>query len=285
MILDDLLDELVELNELLSVRDISFLLGGGMGLYVRDRFHINPSRGTGSYPIAIDSRTTKDLDIFLSGEVIIDEKRMSGLRDVLIARGYAARPGREYWQFERSIGDPHRVLSLDLLAPPPRHEDKAKVKITPPRIRPKAVKGIHGHLIAEAEGIEEESVPITILSGRGASTRILIPSSFRYLILKLHVFADRCRDIEKASHHALDIVRIVTDMTSDDWVSARRQYERERMTPWVLKAREIRREHFSAPDDLGITTVTKSDPFTADRGRLMGYIPEILQDLRNLLPD
>lgn len=77
MINQTLLDELLRIQEALDEVNIPFLLGGGMGLYLRDLYPTG--RRQQAYRYRIASRTTKDLDVFLSAEVIADADRMNRL--------------------------------------------------------------------------------------------------------------------------------------------------------------------------------------------------------------
>lgn len=58
--LDTLFDELLTLNSRLEEAGVPVILGGGMGLYLRDRF-LGGERSP-RYPVRPESRSTEDLD-------------------------------------------------------------------------------------------------------------------------------------------------------------------------------------------------------------------------------
>lgn len=281
MLLDDLQTELVTLGAILNENGITFLLGGGMGLFVRER-HFRAERQS-RYRRALPPRSTKDLDLFLGADVIVDAERMSGLRRILGEQGYDARPEARFFQFEKIVDD--RRMRIDLLAAPPREEDRAKVTIKAHRIRPNDSPGIHAYLTSEAAGIERGRIRVEVPTAHGTTVPVFIPSSFSYLLLKLHAFADRRDDSELARHHALDIFRIVTDMTDDDWSSAAEHLAVENDAPAVRRACEIRRTDFSDERSDGIIALTSHREFLAEQEELAPYIPHLLTDLRDLLPD
>lgn len=119
---DLLLRELVSLNGKLRMQGISMILGGGMGLFLRDSF-LGGDRSP-HYPIRPESRSTQDLDMLLTADLIIDADKMNALRDILKAGGY--EPSVKFFQFERKV-ETHpvpRTVKVDLLAAPPTSEDQ-----------------------------------------------------------------------------------------------------------------------------------------------------------------
>ena len=83
---DLLLQELISLNTTLRRRGVSMILGGGMGLFLRDSFF--GGQRSLRYPVRPESRSTDDLDVLLTADLIVDAQKMNALRDVLDARGY-----------------------------------------------------------------------------------------------------------------------------------------------------------------------------------------------------
>lgn len=122
---DLLTQALLELFNALHMRGVHPVLGGGMSLYLRDT---NPPYARSPrYPERPESRSTSDLDLLLTPEIIASAEHMHTLRDVLQQLGYT-RAIAQYFQFAR--GDGPAATRVDLLAARPT--DEATVKINPP---------------------------------------------------------------------------------------------------------------------------------------------------------
>ncbi len=290
---DVLLKELLTLNLRLNECGISFILGGGMGLFLRDS-NLGGTRSP-RYPVRPESRTTKDLDVLLTADVIVDASRMSHLRDILGTLGY--REVAAYFQFIREIefGDEDRnvEVKVDLLAAPPAEANREQVKIKPPRIRPKESEKIHGYLTKEAAGIEIGKIPIDLRSHRDDSladdSTVYIPSSFNYLLLKLHAFHDRKDrtdpESDRGRHHALDIFRIVTDMREADWETAIQHVELDGNADYVKNAANLQRNYFTDDTSLGVIRLKENEEYRRHREEFDGYIADFLADMEEIFSD
>ena len=151
---DPLVHHLAELAKGLDTENIPIILGGGMSLYLRQKFM---SRQTARYPFDLLARSTADLDIFLSSGLIVDAGKIDALRNTIDRLGYQVVPNARNFQFEKTVMlyGQERIIKIDLLAAPPREEDMDLVSIKKPRIKPKkCVSDIHAYLTAELEGIE-----------------------------------------------------------------------------------------------------------------------------------
>src|SRR5690554_1875716 len=288
---DILLNELLTLNSRLESVGISLILGGGMGLFLRDTY-LGGERSP-RYPVRPESRSTEDLDVLLTADLIVDAARMNQLRDVLNALSY--KDVVKHFQFERRVDFEKRVytVKVDLLAAPPAQNDEDLVTIKSIRIRPKASKDIHGYLTKDAAGIEIGKVPINVRSQTGQDsdndTIIQIPSSFNYLVLKLHAFHDRKDRTDLASdlgrHHAFDIFRIITDMREADWESAARHVMQDNDTKYLKNAAQYQRSYFGANTSLGILRLKENEGYRRRRNEFDQYIPDILADIAELFAD
>ncbi len=286
---DLLFDELLTLNSRLEAAGISLILGGGMGLFLRDTF-LGGERSP-RYPVRPESRTTEDLDVLLTAYVIVDANRMNQLRDVLDDMHYEEEV--PHFQFIRrvEVAGHERTLKIDLLAAPPAEAEKDQVKIKPPRIRPRDSKNIHGYLTQEAAGIEIGKIAIDVSSHsdtpQAQSAIIHIPSSFNYLLLKLHAFHDRRDDPDSdfGRHHAFDIFRIVTDMREDDWETAARHVELDGDAEYVKNAAKLQRNHFADDTSVGVIRLMENEGYRRHRDEFDGYIPDFLDDMAELFAD
>lgn len=166
-----------------------FLVGGGMGLYLRSMYHTKER--SRRYPRPVPTRSTKDIDVILSAELIANAKQMDRVRDAIDDLGY--RVTAKYFQFERDVGDQGQTVEIDLLAAPPRSEDRDRVKRSGFRVRPQESEKIHGHIAEEAHSIDRHAISIDLtevaadLDIEVANPFVHIPSSFNYLVLKLQL--------------------------------------------------------------------------------------------------
>src|SRR5580765_1510047 len=162
---DPLIGQLREFAEKLAEKNIRLIVGGGYGLLLK----ANHIQRTGSrtrleqIPIA---RSTGDIDVFLTTEVIIDKNNMAAIRQALDELEYSPVPGAEYYQFFRevTIAGAKRNLKFDFLAAPVTGEQARRVKADVRRIRPRAVTGLplHAHTTPEALTIEEHLLAVNI---------------------------------------------------------------------------------------------------------------------------
>ncbi len=283
---DVLLHELLTLKAALDRYNIPVMIGGGMGLYLRD-VYLQVERQP-RYPFAPPARSTQDLDVFLTADLIVDSEAMVHIRDTLAALGY--QPEVRYFQFVKTVAlaGHERKVKIDLLAAPPREEDRSAVKINRPRIRPHGSQKIHAYLAEEAHGLEIGLIPIDLgAASQGYAVKdalVFIPSSFNYLILKLHAFNDRKEreDSDLGRHHALDVFRIVTGMTETDWTTARQHFEAERELPYLQRAIQIQQTYFAQETDLGVLRLKENEGYRQYRGEFDVYISDFLEDMRDL---
>jgi len=260
-----------------------------MGLWLRDTF-LPPGERSQRFLRRPTSRSTNDLDLILSTNVVVSVESMHSLRDVFSKRGYLPHPKAKCFQFVRDIcfDGGTRQVKVDLLAAKPKREELPLVKINGVRIRPKGASEIHGYLTPEALGIEIGPVAIDLSQARnGDPCSVLIPSSLNYLILKLHAFHDRqARDDEKSNggrHHAFDIFRIVTDMRESDWESAKRHVSMHGDQEYLQQAASFQRNYFSNTNAMGVIRLKENEGYKEHRIEFDDYISDFLNDLRELL--
>ncbi|MBI5883729.1 MAG: hypothetical protein HZB91_11570 [Elusimicrobia bacterium] len=121
---DPLIRQLLELVKELDAEDIPIILGGGMSLYLRQRFL---SARTPRYPFDVATRSTADLDLFLSGNLIADAPKIESLKQVIGRLDYKVIPEAKDFQFSKEVDlyGQKRTVKIDLLAAPPQAADKA----------------------------------------------------------------------------------------------------------------------------------------------------------------
>jgi hypothetical protein len=263
-----------------------FLIGGGMGLYLRSRYY--KADRSPRYPLPVPIRSTKDLDVILSAELIADTAQMDRIRDALDHMGYSATT--RYFQFAREIGDSGRDVEIDLLAAPPSEGQADAVKKSGFRVRPRESKHIHGRITEEARSIDRDPVPIDLSAAARRheiqldNPTIYVPSSFNYLILKLHAFSDRKADegSDYGRHHAMDIFATVTDMSKADWRAAENHFEEECQESYLQKAIDIQQRFFASSSDLGILRIQENMTYQRHSAEFDMYLPSVIEDLNDL---
>lgn len=290
---EQLLHQLVKLNTHMHNAGVPLILGGGMGLYLRDTCLENFGPRSPRYPQRPDARSTEDLDVVLSADVIADVEKMKSVRDIIRdTLDYQVKVAN--FQFERTIGPDAAgpMVGIDLLSAPPPPDREDQVEMGDVRARPRGVTGIHGRLTREAAGINLGKIPIDvgalIETSAEQVTELYIPSSFNYLILKLHAFHDR-REMNdpksaRGRHHAFDIFRIVTDMREEDWATAEEHRKRDGGEAYLRKAALYRRNYFDDDTGDGILRLKENEGYKKVREQFEQYIPHFLDDLRELFP-
>jgi hypothetical protein len=228
---DPLLNQLRQFADKLVEKNISLVIGGGYGLLLKAKHIQSNGARTRLEQIPI-ARSTGDIDVFLTTEVIVDKNKMAAIRQALDELGYSPVPGAEYYQFFREVviaGVP-RNLKFDFLAAPVPSEEAKKVKADVRRIRPRGPTEtpMHAHTTPEAVTIEEHLSSVDI-GEAGQPIEVFLPHPFSYTLLKLFALRDQIDNKVKqlGRHHAFDIYTIWAMMTEEEFGQAedlRRQY-------------------------------------------------------------
>jgi hypothetical protein len=228
---DPLLNQLRQFAKQLAEQNISLVIGGGYGLLLKANHIERTGARTRLEQIPI-ARSTGDIDLFLTTEVIVDKNKMAAIRKALDELGYSPVPGAEYYQFFREVviaGVP-RNLKFDFLAAPVTGKQAEKVRADDRRIRPreKTETPMHAHTTPEAMTIEEHLISVNI-GEPDQPLEVFLPHSFSYTLLKLFALRDQIENEAKkfGRHHAFDIYTTWAMMTEEEFVKAedlRRQY-------------------------------------------------------------
>ncbi len=203
--------------------DARLLLGGGLGLYLKQR-HLRAAGARTLIPWddLPPARTTQDIDLFLRAEVIADPDRVLRHRGVLDALGFSAVPGAGWLKFQREIAGT-RVLLDVMVGPLDGHA--ASVKITGARARPKNLHGrvgLHAFSAPDALGVEHDPLSVPVdgrrSDGTEASCTVAVPQAFPYMLMKLGALRDRIHDQDKnlGRHHAMDLYRVIGLLTREE---------------------------------------------------------------------
>jgi hypothetical protein len=282
---DPLREQLRLLAAELQKDDIKLILGGGYGLVLRTEL-VKKSGAATRFEEIPEARSTNDLDLFLSAEIITSAKKTEKIRDALARLGF--EPIAPYFQFRLPIEYEglEKPIKIDLLAAPPASDDERKlVKISPPRIRPKKAKNIHGFLTEEAVTLEENLQPIDISETGDEPLEIFLPHPFSYLVMKLFALRDRLEDerTDFGAYHAFDVYRIVGMMTENEWNESLDLRDRYSGEPKIKEAAEIAGDLFASLDAVGVLRVrqhARATNFSIPPENLVALI----EDLRELLP-
>lgn len=284
MIQDPLREQLRLLALELQKDEIKLILGGGYGLLLKTEY-IRQTNAVTRFEEIPQARSTNDLDLFLSAEIITSTEKIEKIRDALEKLKF--EPVAPFFQFQlpNIFEGWEKPVKIDLLAALPLTEAARKlVKINKPRIRPKNAKNIHGYLTEEALTIEENLLPINIADADDQPLEIYLPHPFSYLVMKLFALRDRLEDEEKdfGAYHAFDIYRIIAMITEKEWNEAINLRENYRNAPKIIEVAEIAGELFPNVESIGVLRVrqhARSVAFTIPPENLAALI----KDLQELL--
>ena len=218
--LDVLVTALLDLSAELPDLPGPMLVGGGFGLYLKQRrLEADPSSAEALVPGEswAPARTTQDVDLLLPVEVIANLEHMRSIRAALDRLGSEPEPGAKFFRFSKPT--PRGPAKIDLMTGDVPAEHAGKVRVNPPRVRPRGGVRLHARLTREALALGLSPFELTLAGrrsdGRPAELAVHVPNPFTYLLMKLHAFRDRKDDPDKrlGAHHALDLYRIVSMLT------------------------------------------------------------------------
>ncbi|MGC2236066.1 MAG: hypothetical protein WA584_07885 [Pyrinomonadaceae bacterium] len=281
---DPLREQLRLLALELQKDEIKLILGGGYGLVLKTEY-IRQTNAATRFEEIPQARSTNDLDLFLSAEIITSAEKIEKIRDALSKLKF--EPLAPFFQFQLPtvFEGFEKPVKIDLLAALPLTETERKlVKINKPRIRPKKAKNIHGYLTEEAVTIEENLLPVNIAGEGDAPLEIYLPHPFSYLVMKLFALRDRLEDEEKdfGAYHAFDIYRVIAMMTESEWNEAVDLRKRFRDAPKIGEAAEIAGDLFASGESTGVLRVHQ-------HARAVGFsippenLAALIEDLQELL--
>lgn len=285
MSMDPLVTALLDLAHKLPEFPRPLLVGGGFGLYLKQR-HLEDHGGKQTLipgELWPPARATEDVDLLLPTEVIVSVDHMRAIREALDRLGY--QPEVKYFQFVKQT--PNGPVKVDLLTCDVPDELYDQVKIKSMRVRPVGDVQLHAYLTREALelGLSPSEFVLrgTRSDGSEDELSVYVPNSFTYLLMKLHAFRDRVDDEKKklASHHALDLYRIVAMMTRDEYELVQKLASRHKESAPVQAACDVVAEKFGDDRSIGmIRLVNGAEDAGLLRANLRGdEFREVLSEL------
>ena len=266
---DALKTSLLDLAFELCEERIPLILGGGYGLYLKQK-HMQ-ERGAertlldaGLWPAP---RVTADLDIFLQAEVVTNSSRMKLIAEALARLGFAPVESAKYMQFIRHLS-PSKWVKIDLLVGPlGKFNDPARVRVDDRRVRPRPSVSLHAHRVDEAVGLEHEPMELAIRgvrsNGQEFKATVFVPQALPYLLMKLMSFRDQeeVGKAIKARHHALDLYRIVAMLTEGGLREAQALSRAQWVNRHVVEARRIVHGCFAEVESKGALRLREHELF------------------------
>lgn len=280
---DPLIQQLRLLTQALDPHGIRLIVGGGYGLLLRAE-QIRQSGVRTRFGELPGTRSTTDLDIFLSAEVITDADKTMKIRSVLDDLGYKPIDDAKYYQFVLPIkyAGLDRGVKVDLLAAPVTGDRQPQVRQDERRIRPRGGEGLHAHTTPEALTVEDHLVSINI-SADETPLVVYLPHPFSYLLLKLFALRDRLDDEEKGPYHAFDIYRTIGMMTAEQWEQACLMRDRYIDFEPVPQACKLVRELFESLESAGTIRV-RNHARSVGEDTPTENLRALLDDLAELFP-
>ena len=279
---------LLELSNSFDQVNIPLIVGGGYGLFLKQVEREGQGKRTvvdqRFWPIA---RTTDDIDMFVSTEVIVSGDKFAKIRAILDKLDYKVPETKSArnWQFIKRSSETSRGLrvKVDILTGPIPDEMRHLIKTNSSddfnRVRPRTgmtdENKTHALETKEALHFESAAIPVTISgkmpNGKEHTGTILIPSAFTYLLMKLKAYEDRRsddkrRDKEKnyAMHHAGDIYRTIATMTIDEYDTCRSLRSSNSNHKSVVEVTKIARKYFMSHQSEGIRRIRQTPDFPDD---------------------
>ncbi len=293
MIFDPMREQLTKLAQRLQQDNIKLIVGGGYGLLLKTEY-VQQNNLQTRFPDFPTARSTNDIDIFLSTEIITDATKSKTIRDVLTEMGFISI--MDYCQFEASInqGSSSLKVRIDLLSTvPDEYLSSVKVdkqsfrkdgKPSIQRIRPKGEKSLPAAFTKEAVTLEAELFSLN-LGDASNPLEIFLPHPFTFLILKLFALRDRLEDERKdfGAYHAFDIYRVIAMLTEVEWEQALRLRDQFAAAYVMQDARKIVGELFSSAEATGILRIRQHARKT-DSALGADHIESLIADLNELFP-
>jgi hypothetical protein len=251
--------------------ELSLIVGGGFGLYLRQEQHRQSGERTLLRQLP-EPRATNDIDLFVRMEVLVSAERVRVLQQEIEKLGFTPVGGAEYFQWTRINAD-GRQVKIDLLCGPIGEFSDQLYTNRLPRVQPKVPKKtlrFHARQTEEAIELDRRALPIVMAGpcsdGTASRSVVHVPHPFTYMLMKLFAFDDRKNDEEKdvGRHHVMDLYRIVAMMTETEYEDAITLGRSYRGDYRLERARRIVADHFDTPAALGVLRLREHQLFLPD---------------------
>lgn len=244
-----LVQTVIELDQALG-SNANILLGGGFGLYLKQQ-HLETSQANTLLPVSIwpTPRTTEDIDLFLSAEVVASAESMDKYKQALQQLAFEVVEQAKWMKFSRSVYGKEVLIDL-MVGPFVEYESLVEQKGI--RVKPKGTSGLHARFAEDALSIELNPLAIKLEELDNTCT-IFVPQAFPFALMKLGAFYDRVHDAnkEEGRHHALDLYRIIAMLTKEESMHAEQLADRYSEHPVLRQRVESIQTMFSHHDQLG----------------------------------
>ncbi|MDD5674994.1 MAG: hypothetical protein PHC61_12560 [Chitinivibrionales bacterium] len=263
--LSDLRTSLLDLLHELQKTEITLIIGGGFGIYLKTDYVRRFGIRTLLQELP-ESRSTNDLDLFLRPELLIASEKLKPLSRALNNLGFRVIPEAAKYQFvkpgpgESMTGS----IKIDLLTGPQGCFKGTAAKADDRRVRPNPSIGLHAHPVNEVPTLEEGLLSITLdgktSQGINYTGNVFVPHPYSFLMMKLFAFVDRYNDANKeyGRYHALDLYTIVAATTEKEWDEMRRFRGQMHSDRYVLQAESFVEKYFSAMNSMGMIRMRES---------------------------
>lgn len=261
----DLQTALLDLLHEVQGTDITLMIGGGFGIFLKTDHVCRLGVRTllHEWP---EPRSTNDLDLFLRPELLIEPAKLKPLAEAIARLGYQVVPGAENYQFVKPGpgGAEAGNVKIDILTGPQNLFQGTRVKTDARRARPNPSVGIHAHPVDEAptldQGLLTKTLSGQLSSGDPWQAEVFLPHPYTFMMMKLFAFRDRVNDADKefGRYHALDLYTILATTTELEWryaLDLRGQYGDN---PYMREAGHLVSKYFSTLDQLGIIRLRES---------------------------
>jgi len=185
MSMDPLVTALLDLAHELPEFPRPLLVGGGFGLYLKQR-HLEDDRDERTLlpgELWPPARATEDVDLLLPTEVIVSVDHMRSIREALDRLGY--EPEVNYFQFVKTTSS--GPVKIDLLTCDIPEELSEHVKIKSMRVRPTGDVQLHAYLTREAIELWRSPSEFVLRGARSDGSadelRVFVPNAFTYLLM------------------------------------------------------------------------------------------------------
>jgi len=267
--LSNLRTALLDLLWELRGSDISLIIGGGYGIFLKAEYIRENNIRTllSEYP---ESRSTNDLDIFLRPELLIAPGRLKPLSQAIKKLGYHVIETAKNYQFVKTGPTGIGEVKIDILTGPQSYFRGTEVKADSRRIHPNPAVGLHAHPVDEAPTLEEGLLHVNLFGSLSCGTEwkneVSLPHPYTFLTMKLFAFRDRVNDENKefGRYHALDLYTIVATTTEAEWDAFPTFRERMYDEQCFKDASAIVNEYFSASNRLGLVRLRESRYYRAE---------------------